>query len=169
MHLLYRSRHFVPAPLEVVEPLWLRFSQLGDAFDPPPGAWDETETTTDGGVLRTIHRPRLRWTYHCTARLAEPRGLALDVHIKKGRALVAHLKSRERIFATGLQTAWDVEWDGEPGTGLAKLAWGRVAKRLTRELAAEGEHREHRMIEEAARSPWGRAQLASLEAAPAGR
>ena len=166
LHHMYRARHFVPAPLEVIEPLWLRFSQLGDAFDPPPGSWDETEKSTDGGVLRTIHRPRLRWTYHCIARPAEPRGLVLDVQIRKGRALVAHLESRERIFATGLRTAWDVEWDGEPGPGLAKLAWGRVAKRLTRELAADGEHRYHRMCEEALKSPWAKARMAESEMAP---
>ncbi|MDE1881964.1 MAG: hypothetical protein KGI89_15630 [Euryarchaeota archaeon] len=33
--LVHRARHFVPAPLEVIGPLWLKFSQLGDAFDPP--------------------------------------------------------------------------------------------------------------------------------------
>ena len=169
VHLIYRARHFIPAPLEVIEPLWLRFSQLGDAFDPPPGSWDETETAPDGDVLRTIHRPHPRWTYHCTARLAEPRALSLDVQIRTGRALVAHLESRERIFATGFETAWDVEWDGEPGPGLAKLAWGRVAKRLTRELAAEGEHRYHCMCEEAIKSPWARALEAKSEAALEGR
>ncbi len=156
MHLTYRARHFLPAPLEVVEPIWLRLSQLGDAFDPPPGSWDEIGRTTDGGVLRTIHRPRLRWTYYATARLAEPRALALDLRVKKGRSLIAHLESRERVFASELQTAWDVEWDGEPGPGLAKLMWGCVATRLNRELPAEGEHRYHRMCEEALKSPWAR-------------
>jgi hypothetical protein len=156
VHLTYRARHFVPAPLEVVEPLWLRFSQLRDAFDSAPGSWGEVERLADGGVLRTIHRPRLRWTCHCIARLTEPRALSLDVRIKKGRVVLAHLKSTERIFKTGHQTAWDLGWDGTPGPGLAKLAWGRVAKRLTRELAAEGEHRYHRMCEEALESPWAK-------------
>ncbi len=164
LHLTYRARHFVPAPLEVIEPLWLRFSQLGDAFDPPPGSWDEGERTTDGGALRTIHRPRLRWSYHCTARLAEPRALVLDVRIKKGRATLALLSSRESLASTGFQTAWDVVWEGGPGPGLAKLAWGRVEARLTRELAAEGEHRYHRMCEEALKSPWARALEAKSEA-----
>lgn len=156
VELVYRARHFVPAPLGVVEPLWLRLSQRGDAFDPPPGSWDEIERAADGSVLRTIHRPSLRWTYHFAARLTEPRALTLDVRIKKGRAVVAHLESRERIFAVGFQTAWDMEWDGEPGPGLAKLSWSRVATRLMRELPAEGQHRYHRMLEEAARSPWAR-------------
>ena len=163
VHLTYRARHFIPAPLDVVEPPWLKLSQLGESFDPPPGSWDETENIADGGVLRAIHRPHLRWTYHCTARLAEPRSIALDVRIKKGRALLARLESRERIFAAGLQTAWDVEWDGTPGPGLAKLAWGSVAARLNRELPAEGQHRYHRMIEEAARSPWARGLEAESE------
>ncbi|MDE1822341.1 MAG: hypothetical protein KGI98_16000 [Euryarchaeota archaeon] len=160
MVLTYRSRHFVPAPLEVIEPLWLKFSQLGDSFDPPPGSWDEVERTSDGGVLRTIHRPRLGWTYHCTARPAGARALELDVRIKKGRLLLAQLRSTEGIFAAGHQTSWDVAWEGEPGPGLAKLAWGRVAARLTRELHAEARHREHRVIEEVVRTPWGRAELA---------
>lgn len=164
MHLLYRARHFIPAPLSVVEPLWLRFSQLGDAFDPPPGSWDEAEKTSEGGVLRTIHRPRLRWTHHSTARSPGPRRLELDVRIKKGRATLALLSSRESIAASGFQTTWDVEWEGEPGPGPAKLAWALVAKRLTRELAAEGEHRYHRMIEGALKSPWARALEARSEA-----
>ncbi len=163
MHLTYRARHFIPAPISVVEPLWLKLSQLSDSFDPPSGSWDETEKTSDGGVLRTIHRPRLRWTYRCTAHLPEPRALAVDIRITKGRVVVAHLESRERIFAAGLQTAWDVEWDGRPGPGLAKLAWGRVAARLNRELPAEGQHRYHRMFEEAARSPWARGLEAESE------
>lgn len=94
--------------------------------------------------------PRLRWTYHCTVRVAEQRALELEARIKKGRVVAAHLESRERIFATGFQTSWDVEWEGAPGPGLARLAWGRVVKRLARELAAEGEHR---MIAEAAMRP----------------
>ncbi|MDE1837681.1 MAG: hypothetical protein KGJ23_13850 [Euryarchaeota archaeon] len=160
MHLLYRARTFFPAPLSIVESLWLRCSQLGDSFDPPPGSWDEVERTSDGGVLRTIHRPRLGWTYHCTARREGPRALVLDVRIKKGRLLLAHLQSTEAIFAAGHQTSWDVAWEGEPGPGLAKLAWGRVAARLTRELHAEARHREHRLIEEVVKTPWGRAALA---------
>ena len=77
---------------------------------------------------------------------------------------MALLSSRESIAASGFQTTWDVEWDGKPGPGLAKLAWGLVAKRLTRELAAEGEHRYHRICEEALKSPWARALEARSEA-----
>lgn len=67
------------------------------------------------------------------------------MRIVKGRAVLANLRSTERVFETGRQTAWDVEWEGEPGPGLAKLAWAGVAKRLTRGLAAEGERGYHRM------------------------
>ena len=164
MELVYRACHFVPAPLEVIGPLWLKFSHLGDAFDPPPGSRDETERTSDAGVLRTIHHPRLRWTYHCTARLAEPRALDLEERIMKGRVVLAHLGSSECVFEPGHQTGWDGAWDGEPGPGLAKLAWGRVVRRLTGELAAEGEHRDHRMCEEALKSQWARALEARSEA-----
>ncbi len=116
MRLIYRARIFLPAPLSVVQPFWLRFSQLGDSFDPPPGCWDELTTASDGSILRTIHRPRLRWIYECRPRPDGPHALTLEVEIQKGPTVLALLLSHENLKATGHQTSWDVEWMGEPAS-----------------------------------------------------
>ena len=154
MQLIYRARTFIPAPLPVTQPFWLKFSQLGDAFDSPPACWDELTTAFDGSILRTIHRPRLRWTYDCRPRPEGPHALTLEVEIRKGSTVLARLLSHETLKSVGYQTAWDVEWMGEPASLRSGVGWNRVMKRLARELAAEVQHRDHHMCEAVAQSPW---------------
>ena len=156
LQLIYRARTFIPAPLSVVQPFWRTFSQLGDAFDPLPGSWDELTKTPDGALLRTIHRPRLRWIYDCKPRPDGPHALTLEVEIRKGASVLARLLSHETLKATGHQTSWDVEWMGEPASHRSGVGWSRMVKRLVREFAAEIEHRDLHMCEAIAQSPWAK-------------
>ena len=153
---VYRSRDFVPVPLELANASWRARNLMGDSYESPNGGWDRILEQGEGTITREMHWSSPRVIIRAQARRVTDNELKVTVTILRGQHTVGQVQIVEKLTAAGLQTAWDIEVSTGRGGGLAHPSWFRMRMNsgVLRGLQAERDHRLHRMLEDAMESSW---------------